>query len=203
MMPLRRPTPSQLSHELRKANSPHLRRRRWIVGLSYMGATMGQIVALYQLGVLRRLPDPPLDLFDSSRVDASDYAYKRHQTPDGLMMVATYATTALLAGAGGRDRAQQMPWLPIAMAAKALYDAGVTLKLGREEWNDNKALCAYCQTATVASLATAVLALPEATEAVRAMASDRRPADEEPESGRLPSSRQRALVPADLPAESA
>jgi uncharacterized membrane protein len=127
---------------------------------------MGQIVGLYQVGVLRRLPDPPIDVFDSSKVDASDYAYRRMATPDGLMMVATYAVTALLAGAGGRDRAQQVPWLPIALAAKTLYDAGVTVKLAKEEWEDNRALCAYCQTATIASFASAMLSLPEAAEAL-------------------------------------
>lgn len=127
---------------------------------------MGQIVGLYQVGVLRRLPDPPIDVFDSSKVDASDYAYRRMATPDGLMMVATYAVTALLAGAGGRDRAQQVPWLPVALAAKTLYDAGVTVKLAKEEWEDNQALCAYCQTATIASFASAMLSLPEAAEAL-------------------------------------
>jgi uncharacterized membrane protein len=127
---------------------------------------MGQIVGLYQVGVLRRLPDPPINVFDSSKVDASDYAYRRMATPDGLMMVATYAVTALLAGAGGRDRAQQVPWLPIALTAKTLYDAGVTVKLAKEEWEDNRALCAYCQTATIASFASAMLSLPEAAEAL-------------------------------------
>lgn len=167
--PVSRPSPRQLSRQLRTENDPRLRRRRWIVGLSYLGATMGQIVGLYQVGVLRRLPDPPVDVFDSSGVDASDYAYRRMQTPDGLMMVATYAVTALLAGAGGRDRARTDPWLPIALAAKALYDAGVTVKLGREEWADNRALCAYCQTATAASFASAALSLPEAVEALRGL----------------------------------
>lgn len=159
--------PAQLSHELRHARSADLGRRRWIVGLSMVGMAMGQIVGLYQTGILRRLPDPPVGPFDSSRVDASDYAYKRLDTPDGLMMAGTYAVTAILAGAGGRDRAHDHPALPVALAAKTLYDSYVALKLGREEWQDNKALCAYCQLATLASLASAALALPEAVRAVR------------------------------------
>ncbi len=54
------------------------------------------------------------------------------------------------------------------------------IKLAREEWADNRALCAYCQTATLASLATAVPALPEAAPAMR----------------RLTGGRERPLLPA-------
>jgi Vitamin K epoxide reductase family len=143
-------------------------RRRWIAGLSLLGAAMGQIVALYQIGVVRRLPDPPIGPFDATKVDASDYAYKRFQTPDGLLMVATYALTAILAGAGGRNRAREHPALPIALFGKTLHDAYVAVKLGREEWHDNRALCSYCQTATLASLVSVALAAPEAARAFRA-----------------------------------
>jgi hypothetical protein len=162
-------TPSELSHQLREEQDPDLRRRRWIVSLSLFGAAMGQIVGLYQTGVLRRLPDLPVRPFDATKVDASDYGYKRLQTPDGLMMVASYAFTAILAGAGGRERGEESPALPIALLAKTLYDAALALKLGREEWADNKALCGYCQSATVASIASVALAVPEAARAIRSL----------------------------------
>ncbi len=35
---------------------------------------MGQVVSLYQTGVISHLPDPPLPVFDADKVDASDYA---------------------------------------------------------------------------------------------------------------------------------
>jgi hypothetical protein len=161
--------PDQLSRELREGDGSDLERRRWIVGLSLVGVAMGAVVGLYQTGVLRRLPSLPSDLFDAARVDASDYAYSRLQTPDGLLMIASYAFTAILAGAGGRDRARDHPVLPLALAAKTLYDSYVAIKLGREEWQENEALCDYCQTATLASLASAGLALPEAVEATRTL----------------------------------
>lgn len=161
--------PTQLSQELRKGQSPDLTRRRWIIGLSLFGTAMGQLVALYQTGILRRLPDPPLPLIDSNRVDASDYAYKRFNTPDGVMMVGTYAVTAMLAAAGGKDRAQEQPMLPLAMGAKLLYDVMTTVRLGQEEWQENKALCIYCQAATVATLAAAALAFPEVMHAIDAL----------------------------------
>ncbi|WP_102128382.1 vitamin K epoxide reductase family protein [Deinococcus planocerae] len=157
--------PTQLSRELRQAHTPDLQRRRWIVGLSLLGVAMGQIVSLYQTGILKDLPDPP-GPFDSARVDASDYAYKRLMTPDALMMVVNYGVTAWLAAAGGKDRASDLPLLPVAMGLKIAGDALTSLELGREEWAQNKALCVYCQVATVASLASVVLAFPETRRAL-------------------------------------
>ena len=87
--------------------------------------------------------------------------------PDAPMMITTYGVTAMLASAGGMHRARTTPWLPIAAAAKTLYDSAVALKLGREEWQENRALCEDCQVATLASLATLALALPEAVTAAR------------------------------------
>jgi aerobic-type carbon monoxide dehydrogenase small subunit (CoxS/CutS family) len=43
------------------------------------------------------------------------------------------------------------------------------LKLAQEEWADNKALCAYCQAASIISMVSLVLALPEASRGLRAL----------------------------------
>lgn len=162
--------PTRLSHELRTRQDPDLRRRRWIVGLSLANAAIGGIVASYQMGMVKHLPDPPVGPFDTDRVDASSYGYKRLDTPDGLLMTATFAVTAILAGAGGADRARDNPALPIAMAGKTLYDSVTTIKLAREEWAENKALCAYCSLATVLTFAIAGLAMPEAFSAAQTFA---------------------------------
>ncbi len=159
--------PQQLSRELRKGSSPDMTRRRWIIGLNLIGVTMGQIVAIYQTGIVRQLPDPPGSLFDATRVDASEYAYRRLRTPDALIMIVSYGATAWLAGAGGLDRARDNPLLPIAMGLKTLGDAAVALELAREEWQENQAFCEYCQVATLASIASVVLAVPEVARAVR------------------------------------
>ena len=160
--------PQELSRYLREGSDPDLKRRRWLVGLSLVGVAAGQLVGMYQTGALKHLPDPPpKSLFDSDRVDASEYAYQRFNSPDGLLMLITYGVTALLAGAGGPDRPRRAPLLPIAMLAKVLYDTGLAVELGREEWKENRALCAYCQAATLASAASTFLALPEAIKAAR------------------------------------
>lgn len=162
--------PQQLSQELRKGQNPHMSRRRAIIGLSMLGGSMGQLVTLYQTGIINHLPDPPgQTLFDADRVDASNYAYSRFNSPDGPIMVLTYAITAWLAAAGGLDRARRNPLLPIAMGIKILIDVVTNLELAREEWSENKAFCEYCQVATVCSLTSLVLAAPEVIAATRAL----------------------------------
>ena len=162
--------PTQLSEELRKGKNPHMSRRRAIIGLSMLGGSMGQLVTLYQTGIVSHLPDPPgQQLFDADRVDASEYAYSRFNSPDGPIMVANYAITAWLAAAGGLDRARRNPFLPIAMGIKLLLDGVVAAELAREEWSENKAFCEYCQVATVCSFASLILAVPEITTAVRTL----------------------------------
>mgnify|MGYP000589601338 CR=1 FL=1 len=160
--------PKQLSQELRQGKNPHMSRRRAIIGLSMLGGSMGQIVTLYQTGIVGHLPDPPgQQLFDADRVDASNYAYSRFNSPDGPIMVLNYALTAWLAAAGGLDRARRNPLLPIAMGIKILTDGIVSAELAREEWSENKAFCEYCQVATVCSFASLVLAVPEMVTATR------------------------------------
>jgi hypothetical protein len=163
------PPPRVLSRELRFRTGPDLRRRRWVFGLSLLGTAAAQIVSLFQMGLVRRLPDPPVGPFDSVRVDASDYAYSRLEMPDGPLMLVTYGVTAALAAAGGADRAERHPALPLALAAKTGFDAVSALRLAGEEWRENRAFCAYCQAATVASLVSFALALPEARRALRAL----------------------------------
>jgi hypothetical protein len=120
--------------------------------------------------MIKRLPDIlPGKLWDAEKVDASDYAYKRAQTPDGLLMGLTYIVTACLAGAGGKDRATQQPLIPLAFAAKGWGDLVFALKLTQEEYRENCALCSWCQVATLFTAATAVLATPEAVRAGQAL----------------------------------
>ena len=129
---------------------------------------LGQIVTAYQLGLVRHLPDPP-GPFDADRVDASEYAFKRASSPDGPIMILTYAITTWLAAAGGADRPRHRPVLPVLLAAKIASDVATNLRLATEEWQENRAFCSYCQLASVSSIASLALALPEARRALRSL----------------------------------
>jgi len=163
-------TPTQLSTELRTDASADMQRRRWVSGLSIVGTAIGAVVTTYQTGLIKHLPDIlPGDVFDAEKVDASDYAYKRLQMPDAPQMMLTYSLTAALASAGGADRAEQNPALPITTAGKAMFDLVTCLALARDEWATNHKLCSWCQIATAISAIVVVLTVPEAVRAARAM----------------------------------
>ncbi|MEE4349372.1 MAG: vitamin K epoxide reductase family protein [Pacificimonas sp.] len=160
--------PHRLSKELRLAEGKDMRRRRQVIGLSLAGAVIGGVVGAYQTGILRRLPDIlPGRIWNAEKVDRQDYAYEKLQTADGLIMLNSYGTTAILAAAGGKDRTERQPTLPLAAAAKAGYDFYTCLKLAGKEWQETKALCSWCQVATAVSAISLVLTLPEAARAAR------------------------------------
>ena len=79
--------------------------------------------AAYQHGVIRRLPEPPLPFLDAETVDASGAAYELLRTPEASLGLLSNAATLALAGMGSRDRFRDMPIVPIALAAKVLFDA--------------------------------------------------------------------------------
>lgn len=161
-------SPSQLSHELREETSDDLRRRRVGIGMSLLSAAIGGVVAAYQTGLLKRLPDIlPGKIFNAEKVDASNYAYENLQQPDGPMMLANYGITAAMIAAGGKDRASQYPALPVAAAAKAAFDVALCGVLAVKEWRENKQLCSWCQVATAASVVTLATAVPEAIKALK------------------------------------
>ena len=45
----------------------------------------------------------------------------------------------------------------------------MALELAREEWNENKAFCAYCQVATLCSLLSVALSMPEMGSAIQTL----------------------------------
>ncbi len=160
-------TPKQLSAQLRNDSGSFLEERRGVVALSLTAIGCMGLIALYQMGVIRRLPDPPLPWMDADKVDASDEAYEKLSMPDAFLGLGSYATTMGLAAMGGKDRAVEQPWIPLALAAKASVDALQAAKLSYDQWAKHKAFCLWCLIAAAATFATVPLVIGEAAEAVR------------------------------------
>lgn len=160
--------PGQLSRELRHAESPSLKRRRTIVGLSLMAAGSMGVILLYQMGMIRHLPEPRLPKFNADKVDASDEAYEKLSMPDAAIGLASYAATITLTVAGGRDRAFDHPWLPILLGGKILVDFAQAASLTRDQWVRHRAFCSWCLLAAAAVVASVPPALGEAREGIRA-----------------------------------
>jgi hypothetical protein len=94
----------KLSEELRTGESGNLRRRGAVVGLSMLGTASLGLVALYQMGIIKHLPEPKVKLLNADKVDASSEAYEWLSTADALLGIASFGTTMVLAGMGGKDR---------------------------------------------------------------------------------------------------
>jgi uncharacterized membrane protein len=157
----------RVSDDLRRGASKQLTRRRRQTAL-LLGATgaMG-LISLYQTGILRHLPDPPLPGVDSDRVDASGEAYQMLRTPDANLAIASYGATLALIGMGDADRARTMPLVPLLAAGKLAADAAGAVWLTLEQITQHRALCTYCLAAAAASVAALPQALPEARAAWR------------------------------------
>lgn len=158
-----------LATSLRQSSGEHLRRRRGIFGLFLAASASMSIIALYQLGILKRVPEPSLPGFDSDKVTGSPQAYALLETPDAVLAMGSYAVTMTLAAMGPADRANEQSVLPIALAAKIGFDAILAAKYTLKEWSDHRAMCFWCLIASTATIASIPLVVPEARRAIRRM----------------------------------
>lgn len=159
----------ELSSDLRQGSSMFLKFRRAIVGLSFFsGSVMGGI-ALYQMGILKKIPEPGWSKFDAERVNGSAEAYSHFATPDALLGLVNYGATACLAGMGPQKRWKTHPLIPLSMAAKALLDAALAGKLTVDQWTKYHAFCFWCLLTTAATVVALPLAIPETKAALRGL----------------------------------
>lgn len=158
---------TRLSHELRRSNAAFMKQRRAIVGLSALSIGIMSVIALYQTGVIKHLPNPPLPKFDAEKVNSSAEGYSRFDTPDAVLALGSYSATLALAAMGGKARARTRRWAPLALAAKAAFDAYQGVRLTLDQKLRQKAYCLGCLIVATASFAMLPLALPEARAALR------------------------------------
>lgn len=170
----------ELRRSIQNDDSIEMRSRRGIVGVSLVGIASMGIVALYQTGILRHLPDPPTRRphFHSDKVNMSDEAFG-YGMPDGPIALAAHAVNLALAAAGPPDRHQLRPWLPLLAALLSGGQAAVAAKyLFHQMPKVDRAWCPYCVLDAATHFATFALTLPEA---VRAGAALLRPARDLPD----------------------
>ena len=167
-------TPEELSEQLRRGDSDDLRRRRGIVGLSLVAVGAMGMISLYQMGIIKHLPEPPLPRLNADGVDASPEAYSRFATPDGVLGIGSYAMTMGFAAMGGADRARTQPWIPLALAAKVAFDTSQAVRLTVDQATKQKAFCFWCLLSAASTFATMPLIVPETRAAIRQLIGERR-----------------------------
>jgi hypothetical protein len=130
-------------------------------------------VAAYQIGLTKRVPEPPFPLLDADKVDASAQAYEKLSTGDAFLGFVSYAVTMLLAAVGDSRRHQTHPYIPLAMAAKAGVDAAQAAKLTVDQWVRHRAFCSWCLTAAGSTFAVIPAVLPELRAALHTIRGNR------------------------------
>lgn len=165
---------SQLSDYLRTGSDAFIQARRRVTALYLAGSAAFGIVALYQMGLIKRVPEPDLAFLDADRVDASGEAYATLHVPDAILGIISYAITLMLVTSGGSKRSLLQPWLPIAAAVKVLVDVASGGVLTAEQAVKHRAFCSWCLGAAALPLVSLPSVLPEARAAVRGLADARR-----------------------------
>lgn len=163
------PGAEAVSDALRRGGSPFLTGRRRVAGLT-LGA-MGSlgVVAAYQFGLLRHLPEPPGRWFDADSVDASGEAYSGLKTPDAALGLLSFAATLVLAGARADRHPSQRKLLSLALGVKVVADAAGGLLLTVEQATKHRKFCSWCLATTAFSVATVPQVVPEMRAAWRGL----------------------------------
>ncbi len=157
----------QLSRELREDTDGFLFQRRIAASLALVSMASLGIVALYQFGLLRRLPEPALPGLNAGKVNGSTEAYSLLHTPDAVLGLGSYAATLGLVAMGGANRVKASPWIPLALAAKAGLDAVQAGALTRKSWVNYRSFSLYSLVTALATFLALPTVLPEARAAWR------------------------------------
>lgn len=161
--------PDALRRYLQYGSDDLLNLRRGAIVASLIGIAAMAATTLLQMGVVRRLPDPPVGNFDTKYVNSSEEAYS-YGGPDSPIAITTHGVNMVLASTGGRDRAYRQPWLPIVATLFAGAQASTAAKyLFYTMPKVDRAWCPYCIVDALTHFATVAATLPETLTALRAL----------------------------------
>jgi hypothetical protein len=155
----------ELGRELRDGTGDFLGHRRLAASLTLVGMASLGAIALYQLGVFKRLPEPSISSLDAEKVNGSGEAYGILNTPDAVLGLGSYAATLGLIAMSGPDRAQAQPWIPLALAAKSGIDSLQAGALTGKSWFKFRALSLYSLVTALCTFLVLPLVIPEARAA--------------------------------------
>ena len=158
--------PQVLRRDLRESDAPEMLLRRAIVGASFVGTVCMAVTTMFQMGFFKHLADPPVEGFDSDKVNASDLAYG-WGLPDSPLSIGSHAAAIALAATGGKDRAESQPLVPLAATALA---APAALTAARYLFHDmpvtERGWCPYCIVDALAHIAVLGFTLWESKKAI-------------------------------------
>lgn len=128
--------------KIQERNDLQAKNLRHIAALSVLGIIDFIPITLYQLGVIKHLPEPPGKIFDSDKVNASKEA-QIAGLPDGGVSMLMYAANVVLTGAALRRTGNQKLF-NYGLAGIALGQAGGGLYYLYNMVKVQKKICIYC-----------------------------------------------------------
>lgn len=138
---------------IRKRSDRKAFERRNIALLSAIGLIDFIPISLYQLGIIRHLPDLPGDLFDSDYVNASKEAQVAG-LPDGPLSLLMYAANlVLVSGALKKKKRNVFDYL---IAGNSLGQAAGGAYYLYNMATEQKKVCVYCVAGALINFATLV-----------------------------------------------
>jgi uncharacterized membrane protein len=152
----------------RKGQGRSLVRRRRLAVLAAMGLVDFAAISLYQLGVIRHLPDPPGRLFDSDAVNASRKAFATG-IPGGTLGALLHASELVLLAASGTRETGRSPILDLLLGGAVVAGAGAAAHYLYDMAANEKRACVYCLVAAATAFAMIPLATPEVRSGIRAL----------------------------------
>lgn len=126
--------------------------RRQIALLSVIGLLDFVPISLYQLGIIKHLPDLPGKIFDSDKVNASREA-QIVGLPDGTVSLLMYAANLVLAGAAIKKKTRKNIF-DYFLAANSLGQAAGGAFYLFNMIKVQKKICPYCVTGAFLNFAT-------------------------------------------------
>ena len=159
-----------IRNELRNNDSVAMDKRRLIILLSALGLVDFSVISLYQTGIIEKLPDLPFPIFDSNKVNASKEAYQ-FGVPDGPISAAVYATTMILAAAGGSEQSGRKPVFDTLLGATILGNTTGAIYYVYQMIFKQKKICLYCLAGAAVNIASAVIAAPLVKRSIRQLLS--------------------------------
>lgn len=156
----------ELRDELRAGISEDLGRRRKIIALSTLGLVDFSIISLYQTGIIKRLPDIPLPVFDSNKVNAAKDAYMMG-VPDGPVSATVYGLTMVLAAAMGSESTGRKPVLDVLLGGAIAGNAAGAVFYMYDMIFKQKKICLYCVTGALINFASAIIIAPVVIKGIK------------------------------------
>lgn len=133
---------TSLIDKIRDDSSEATNYRRQIAALAAAGLVDFSLISLFQMGYIKKLPDLPGKLFDTAKVNTAEDAVFLG-LPDGVIGLAGYTATMLLAMAGIRFKKHRR-LIDGALGAVVLGQAAGAAQYMVNMTTVQKKACIYC-----------------------------------------------------------